>query len=170
MAPGVVGDSGARRQRVTVGLAGDADQTSSGLGRDVEAGELSLGAAAAPARGVGVDDAGVDAPQVVVANAEALGDAGPEVVHSHVGALGQPRRYLLSLLRLQVEGDAALAPVVGQEVGAEALGLIQQGHVAAQVAQERRLDFGDLGSHVGQGHGGLGTLLIGREVQHFDAR
>ncbi len=135
--------------------------TRSRLQHRIEAGQLGPRTAPRPIeRGqVEVDDAGVDARQAGVVDAEPLGDAGPEVVHDHVGAAGQLLEQASAFLLLEVQDHAALALAYfhvqhvrgpGTEVG---IGCVDLDHVGAILRQ---------------GAGATGAGQHGGQVEHLD--
>ena len=84
--------------------------------------------------------------QRVEVETETLGDAGPPALDEHVGAPGERDERLVLRRVLQVEHDAALAPVVDRRRG---------GLLAAEGIAARRLHPHDVGAVVGQQPGGL---------------
>ena len=96
---------------MAAGLTGNAHQAAAGLGDDVVAGTLGIGAVAAEARDSAVDDLVVDLLQHVVAHAQLVHNAGTVVLHHHVGLLDHLQKQLLALRRLQVQGSALLIAV-----------------------------------------------------------
>ena len=77
--------------------------------------------------------------QRVVADAEPVGDAGPERLDDHVGVVGEPAERVGAGRVLQVDGDRAPRPVP---------------HRVAAVVAERvaagRLDLDDVGALLGE--------------------
>ena len=108
-----------------------------------------------------VDDPRVELSRLLVADADAVGDAGPEVVQHDVGPREQPVDDLLALVRLQVDGEALL-PARRLEVQHPA------GHVAAVVAL-RRLDLDHARSEVGEQARAERRRVVRREVHHRHA-
>ncbi len=164
----VVGDRGAGGQREAVGLAGRAEDAALRLRGQVERrvrGARPLGSVAG---GVAVDDLLVLGAHLVVAQPQALHDAGPEVVDHDVRFGGQLEADVDRLAVLQVERDAALAAVVGEEVGAEAL-LADGADDPPKVAEVRRFDLHHVGAHVGEDERCLWPLLEDREIEDADA-
>src|SRR5690606_22967738 len=90
--------------------------------------------------------------QRVEPQAQALHDAGPEVLDNHLRALHQTAEHRLALRVLQVDGDRTLACVLRQERCAHAppveLGIGAQ--LAGQVARAARLDLDDFRPQVGE--------------------
>ena len=113
-----------------------------------------------------VDDCRMDGTDGLVADAQTVGGARPEVLTDHVEAGRHPEEQLDALWVLQVYGHAALVQVVPQErrthltpvgVGHEGLG------PTAAVAGHRVLDLHHLGPEAGQELGGEreGRHLLG---------
>ena len=136
----------------------------------VVAGTRSRGPGRAEAADRAVDQARIELAQLLLADAQLLRHAGPEVLDVHVGRLHQLVQALAVGRLLGVERDAALVAVVGLEVraveaaleGAERVaraGLLDLDHVRAQVAQQ----------HAAGRAGDEGALLEHAHVlQHFD--
>jgi hypothetical protein len=91
-----------------------------------------------------VDDAWAQLADTLVTDAQALGHAGAEVLQEHVGGGDEAIEDVQGAGRLQVEGEAALAVVVANELGRVAAG------GAERIAQLGRLDLDDVGAQVGQ--------------------
>lgn len=75
------------------------------------------------------------------ASAEAIRDAGPEALDTDVRSADQPLRDAAVVLPLQVEHDAALAPLedgVRRVPPARAARRVDAHHVCAQVAEQHR--------------------------------
>ena len=96
------------------GLAGDGHHAEQGLGQQILAGLLDIGAVGAVAGGGGIDQAGLARLQRLVAEAQLLHHAGAEILRHHVGGIDQAQRELAALGRLEVDGDAALVAVGAQ--------------------------------------------------------
>ncbi len=147
----LVGEDCAHEPRARVVGAGlDRSEAGHGLHQGIVDGLVAVGASVAEARDRDVDDAGRDRADRLLAGADALGDAGPEVLHEDVGRLGERQQRGAPSLRFQVEDDGTLAAVVVQERG---------GHTAAPVgagpgvvAAARALDFDDVGALVREHH------------------
>jgi hypothetical protein len=111
-----------------------------------------------------VDDAPIDGADLLDREAELVHHAGAVVLDEHVGAAEQPAERLLALSRLEIERDAALAVVVGDEVraigaaagGAEriaAVGMLDLDHRGAELAEQHaRIGRGDHGAELDDGH------------------
>jgi hypothetical protein len=141
----------------------------SAIGEIVEivAGVLRPRAALPVAGDRAVHQGGVDLPERIPAEAQAVHDAGPELLDQNLG-LGDERQEPRDLLRvLEVERQAALAAVEQREAQALA---VQPGRVAAHaVALAGALDLDHLGAGLGQQQGGQGPGQQGREVEHAQA-
>lgn len=86
--------------------------------------------------------------QLVVAQAEAVHDAGTEALDDHIRPVGQTAHRLQPLGVLEVQGDAALVAVAQQEAGGIAHVFRRQ--VALIVARAGLLDLDHLGAEAGQ--------------------
>ena len=113
-----------------------------------------------------VDDARVDAAKVLVAESHALHDAGAEVVHHHVRRLHQAQRRRPVVLRLQVQGDAALVAVEAREDGVVAAVRVFADAPARQVAGAGPLDLDHVGAVVAQHLGAARAHHHLGEVEH----
>ena len=102
---------------------------------------MCVGTLGAHAGDGGVDQAGVGLGEIVVSKAEPLRDAGPVVLDQNVRGGGEPPGLLPSLVSLQVENDALLAPLPHGEA-----------RLAAQVVATWRLNLEHLGAVVAQEH------------------
>jgi hypothetical protein len=105
---------------------------------------LGVRAILAPAGHPAVDDPRVAGEAVLRAEAEPLGDPGPEPLHDDVGLFHQPEHGLDPIRVLEVDADGA--PVAGEHV------LRRVGRVAAAHGR-RPLDADDVGAHVAEEHG-----------------
>src|SRR4029077_5431374 len=103
-----------------------------------------------------------------VAQAEALHNAGPEVVDDDVGTLAELETDAPGLVLLEIQRDAALATVVREEVRAEAL-LALHADDASEIPEARRLHFDHMGAHIGEDERRLRPLLEDGEVQYANA-
>src|SRR5262249_33068808 len=93
----------------------------------------------------------------LVADAQALGDARPHVLHDDVGALGELMDDLAALWRLQVDRERALA----------AIPAVEARQLAERIALER-LDLDHRRAEVGQLHRGVGAGDVARQVDDLD--
>ena len=170
-----VADARAAAEAAGLGRAGDADEAAHRLGDDVVSGQVGVGAGAgariAEAADGGVDEAWVALGERFVGEAEALHDAGGEVLDEHVRLFGQAHDRLFAAGRLEVEHEAALVAVEAGVIAAEgALGVVvgegagEAGHLAAG-----RLDLDDVGAEVGEEHRAVGAGEGLGEVEDADA-
>ena len=90
------------------------------------------------------------------ADAEAVHDAGPEVLDHHVGAVDQALRDLEVAGRLEVEGDASLAALE------EGVGRMLPARAA------RRVDVDDVGALVGEHDAGQRAGDVLAEIDNAD--
>ena len=84
-------------------------------------GLVGVGALLAEAADRDVDDAGRDRADGGLVEAEPLDHAGPEVLHEHVGAGGQPLDDVGALRGLEVDGERALVAVEVEELAEKPL-------------------------------------------------
>src|SRR5439155_8540487 len=136
------------------------------LDDEVVARPAGLRARLAEARDRAVDEARVEATGPVVAEAEASERAGTEVLEEDVGGGEEPPQDLLPRLRLEVEGEALLAPVDAHEVRRLTPGERRPG--SRVVAVTRLLDLDDLRPHVGQEEGAVRAGEDAGEVDDAD--
>ena len=90
------------------------------MAEDVERPGLRVGALATVAGGASEDDTRVRLRELPVADAEALGDAGPEVRQEDVRVAGQAKQHVAALGVLEIQGQRALPSVERLEIAAEA--------------------------------------------------
>lgn len=149
-AGGDVGDRcAALHRRLARPGAGDAHQAGHALGHEIEARAVGVGAAAAEARQRAVDQLRELGPQGVVAEAEALHRTGTVILDEHVGVAQQAPQHVAALRILEIEGEAALAPVHHQVGGT--LTLDRRWNRAPRVvAAVDLLDLDHRGTHVGE--------------------
>ena len=124
----------------------------------IEAAEVRERAFEAVRPRVAVDDLGLHPLAVFVADAEPHRDAGRHVVVHDVGALHELERDLVAALLLEVERDAALAPLAAEErLARHAHAVTGDGldldHVGAEVADHHRPERpGEVLTEVDQAH------------------
>ena len=138
----------ARPLRVGPGLHGG--QAAQRLDQRVENRLVGEGALEAEAGDGDVNQARVDLPQGVVAQTEAVGDAGAEVLQEDVGIANQALHRLQPLRGLEIEGDGALVAVVVEERGGEAV--TPGRHLAGVIAAPGHFHLDHVGALVGQDH------------------
>ncbi len=145
-----------------------AHRPADGLGNHVEGEEALVRAARPESLDLGVDDAWVDAADLVVAESQPLDHAWPEVLDEHIGLLDELAEQLASARVLQVAGDAALVGVQQQEVeGIDTWAFARGG--STLVAPLRLLDFDDFGSQPGQRFGTRGPGFELSQIDDSDA-
>ena len=113
---------------------------------------MGVGPATAVGGKLAIHQARVDGRQPLVANAQLFRHIGAVVHQNDVDLLDQAGQDLLCLRLGQIEGQAALAPVVGHEGAAFGLWMIR-GREALREAPRLapgRLDLDDVGAHFGQ--------------------
>ena len=186
-----VADGDADLGRLTAGrirLAGDRHQAGRGLDDEVVAGsvgEWAIGAVAADGQ---VDQARIEAVQLVVGEAKPRQAADAEVLDQDVAPREQPRQHLAASGLLEVEAEAALVAVDGQVVGRLAsvgrvrarvtgrIGLARLGGTGegrspgARAIAVRRLDLDHVGTEVGQEHRAVRPRQDRRQVADDEAR
>ena len=117
----------------------------------------------AVARHRAVDQARMARLQVGVGDAQALGHAGTEVMHQHVGGGQAALQRGAPLGALEVEHQAVLAAIHPQKRAA--LGG-QRRRVLAQVVAVRRLDLEHLSALVGEQRAAVRSGDVGAQVEH----
>ena len=123
------------------------------------------------ARDGAVDQLGIELRQRRVAQAQAVHDAGAEVLHHHVGVLHQAAEERLALGGLGVQRDGSLVAVLGEETRAHEL-LVQfreDPEFAGQVPVLGVLHLDDIRAQQGQVQRGEGPRQHIREIQDLDA-
>ena len=110
-----VPDVGAAQHGLAIGKARDAHHPARGLGDHVEALVLVIRPGEAEALEPGEDEARVGGAQGIPAQPEPLHEAGGEVLHHHVRALGHREKERATVGMLQVDGDAPLVRVEEEE-------------------------------------------------------
>src|SRR5690606_8139948 len=104
--------------RVASRLAGDAHHTGHPLCDEVVARVAGVRSGLPEAGDARVDDLGRDLLDGLVVDAESLRYAGAEVLDHDIGTAHQFAEVLEALLSLEVDADAALVPVEGEECAA----------------------------------------------------
>ena len=83
----------------------------------------------------------------VIAKAKGLHGARPKIFDEHIGRLDEPLQGFEGLRVLEVQGEAALAPVDTHEVGA--LAIDKRRPIAARIVPGlRAFEFHDIRTHV----------------------
>ena len=153
----MIGDGRAhRRGRVAV-VADGADEPTRRLAGEVcppAVGIRPMGAEGARRR---PDDPRVQLGERFVSEPPTLQDAGREIADHDIRPRGQPAEYSSTRGCAQIEGEAALAAVAGGEEGAAPIVEVQV-NIAHLVAEDGHLYLDDIGAHVRQQGGRLGTL------------
>ena len=145
-----VADGGAAAGGAAAGPAGDAHEAAHGLGHDVVAGPVMIGAVLAEAGDAAVDQLGVDFLQHVIAQAQLLHGAGAEVLDEDIGLLYQILEDLLALGGLEIQGETALIAVEIDEVSAFPVKTRRIGAGIITLSGDFHLD--DVGAHVREEH------------------
>ena len=145
------GDVGQRRatfDRRPVGLfAGEAHDPAHGLGHQIEAAAMLVGAGASKAGQRAVNQGRVVLTDFGVAETEPIHDAGAKIFHQHVGGGEQAAQNFCAAGLLQVQRDALLVAVHHQK-RCRFVADFGRNHVAGVVARRDFLDLDDLGAHV----------------------
>src|SRR5437773_2970914 len=131
-----------------------------------------VGPARALAVALGVDEARVHAPQVLVGDAEALARVGQEVGQEHVGALDQAVEERAAVVGPEIDADAALLPpeLLDDEVAARRPGdHAARDQAADRVAVARVLDLHHLRAPVAERGAGGGDEAPVRDLDHLYA-
>ncbi len=165
--PADVGHLDAQRRRADLGAAAVAERARQGQVVDVVAGAVAQGAGLAIAGQGTIDDGRVDRSQRLVANAQPVHDARPELLDDDVVAGGhQPAHGGVGLRLFQVEGHGALVAVEDAMPGG---GVTIEGRQKADHVRPRgRLDADDIRAQVGQDHRGVGAGQERGEVEDFE--
>ena len=116
----------------------------------------------APAGEPAVDQRGVAPERDVRSHAQPFGDAGPESLEEHVGAVGEREDDVDAVPVLEVDGDAPTAPAEVVGAGEHGGERIRGRRVYGRAA----VDADDVGAQVGEQHGGEGHRADGGEFQH----
>jgi len=147
----LVDDGGADGRRRLVGAPRDRGEAGDGLDQEVLAGPRAVGARLAVARGGDIDEPGVDGRHALPVEAEARHHARAEVLDEDVGALDQAPGDRLALGALEIEREAPLVAVRGEEEDAHAVLVeVASGPVALPEPAARRLDLDHVGAEVGE--------------------
>ena len=158
----LVGDDGSDHHR-TAGLAVrlDVRKTAQGLDDRVVDPFVPVGAALAEPADRDVDDVRAAGPDRVLPDPHPLDRAGAEVLDEHVRRLDQPVEQPPAEIGLEVEHDRLLAPVGAHERARDAADVVAH---APHDVPGGGLDLDDLGSLVGEHHGGDGPRDHGRQI------
>jgi hypothetical protein len=147
-AGGFVGQRDRRQHRRTAVHALEPGIAGHRLGQRAEPGTRGVRPRLAEAADAGDDQPGVGLQQPVGAQPPPLEGAGPEALHQHVAARGEPQAQLGAAVAGQVEGDGQL--VAGQGLPPQRVPVDRPAHLACRVAVHRVLDLDDLGAEVAQ--------------------
>ena len=156
-----------------IGFAGEVHEAAVSLDDEVVAGLVGHGAGAPVAGDGAIDDVRVDFLDVVVAEAHAGQGAGAEALDHHVGVSGEFFDDVQALFGLEIDGEAALVAVEGEEL--RAFAVPDGGPLAGFVAVVGFFDFDDVGAHVGevlsakgagQGAGKVNDLDVVQRLRH----
>ena len=145
------------RRRAVVRAARLVRRAGQGVAHLVVARQRRARPVALEAAGVAVDDRRVDRPRLLVADAEALGDAGAHVVVDDVRPLDQAAGDLLALRVLEVEGERLLAVARADVDGVGEVEVARRDleHRGAEVGQDLRTERpGDGETEVEHEHAG----------------
>jgi hypothetical protein len=164
-AGGDVGDGGAGAHRSASRLAGRHHEPAHALRDLVEPRALGVGAVLPEARDRSEDDAPVHLGERRVVDAEAVLHVRAEVLHHHVGALGEAHEDRAAFGLLEVERHRALVAV--QVLHVETVARPAHG---VELHRGRKLDLDHVGAEVGELLDAGGTCAHAREVEHTDAR
>src|SRR5581483_2639564 len=155
-----VGDRQRRARRGFEPLAGKGEAARCRDVVDVMPGPFAPRAGLPVARDGAVDQFSVVRPQGVVVDAEALRHARSKTLDHHVRVRGEPRYDVNGIRVLEIEGDAALVPILGLEL---------HRHISAPRIAARRLDLDHIRAEVREDRRGERTRNEHREVDHAHA-
>src|SRR4029453_2127705 len=147
-------------------LAGDGHDAAEGLHQRLVAGAVLARAGASERRDRAVHQPRVDRRQLVVAQAEGLHRAGPEVLDQDVGAGDHALEDRHALRRLEVERHVPLVAVDDQE--RRGLPVLVRRPRARLVAARGVFDLDDVGAEIGQEHAAERAGQHPGEVEHAD--
>ena len=134
------------------------------LDGEVHGGQVAIGAAQAEALAGAVDEAGILRVEHLPAEAQAIHDAGGEVLHHDVGLARQPEEQRLALRLLEVEDHRLLVGVEHHErVG------LDVALAAADDVALGRLDLEDAGAHEAEEKAAVRAVVDLAEVEHEHA-
>jgi hypothetical protein len=162
----LVGQGDGRQQRRSSRIARQGRPATHGLGRGGEAGPRGIGPALAEAADPGDDQAGIAGQQHVGAQAESLELAGAQVLHQHVGRLGQPQQRLPAGVGLQVQHDGPLAAVPQLPGQRHPVARVGVAHAPGGVTVGRALHLDHVGAEIPQVAGTGGAGHHGGAVEH----
>ena len=165
LAGDVVGDGGPDRTGIAARPACRTDDPSSGLPAQVSPLTLCVGPFWTERRPHGIDDPRVPSRPLGITDAPTVHGAGLEVGDDDVGMLDQTQEDVAPTGHAEVDGGAALAPVVSVEPRRAAV-LPADRQPAALIAEPRQFDLDHLGSPLEHGLGGLGSLDEQPSLQH----
>ena len=137
-----------------------------GLAYGVEADSVPMRPGLAVGRYVDHYDLAVQLVQRLIAETHAIYGPGTEVLEEQVRDLHKVTQDVLASLVPQIDGQALLAGVVLDPVGALA---VDDGAVAPAFVALEPFDFDDLSAHAGEHEGAPGTGLVAAKVQQPDA-
>ena len=134
--------------------------------RDVVVGRpRAVGPRCAKSRDRAVDQPGIRGREDVISQSKLLHDAGPVILEQHVGAGDELEQDRSALVRAQVELNAALAAIVGDEIRTVLLAAKGPERIAAL----RMLDLDHLRAEVGQHHARKRSRDHGAQLDHAHA-
>jgi hypothetical protein len=127
-------------------------------------GRMSFGTEAANRA---VNNLGIETPDVGVANAEAVGDAGAIILDHRIGFDREAAHQIAAVLLLQIDDNAALVAIeIQKSCGDPAFGRTPE--LPAGIAL-RRLDLDDIGAEVAELHRAKGSRDDLGQVQNAKA-
>ena len=162
-----IGDRVADFHRRAIRETGEVHDARLGLDHEVVARAVRLGARLAESRHRAVHQARVQTRERTVPETELVHRPRSEVLEQHVALLRQLPEDLAPLRRLEVQGDALLAPVHRHEV--RRLAPDERRPAARVIALAGLLDLDHLGAHVAEHHRAEGAREDAGEVEHANA-
>ena len=161
-ARGDVGDGGTGQSRGAAGATAAAMHVSRhGQVVQIVSGPVPTGTILTVAAGRAVDDPLVDRPDSLVPDAEAVGHAGAEALHHHIGTASQGQQSVAPLVALQVEQGAAHAAAAAVGVGGR-----HHSHIRVP---GHRTDLDHVRAVVGQQAGGSRRRPYWSQIEHPDS-
>jgi hypothetical protein len=143
-----VGDLDGRDGRNGIRPSAQAEDAGAGGEVEIVPGPVAVRSVLAEPGDRTVNDPRIDGPDGLVADAQPVDRAGAEALDDDPGGAGELEEKVAPGRGLEIEGDALLARVQGQEIGA--LAVDEGRHRADVVAGLEVLDLDDLGAKVGQ--------------------
>jgi hypothetical protein len=130
----------------------------------IVAGAIFLRAGIAKSGDGTIDDRGATSPYGLITETQSIHGSRAEVLDQHVRPIDEPPEHLLAAFALQVECDALLVAVDGQEIGG-LVALERRSKGACIVALARPLHLDYLGAEITEQHGAVRPRENPREIK-----